>query len=401
MLPPDVLKFTISSVIAHRMRSALTALGISVGVSAVVILTSMGEGLHQHIGKQFSQFGTNIMGVNPGNPSTIGFGSFASRVNSVRPLTIDDAVALMEAPHVTASAGYFFGSAELEANELQREVGVLGAGPLIAEIMNLGISVGKFLPDENPHSNRPVVVLGRTIKDDMFGSKNPLGKRIRIGGSRFRVIGVVRARGNLMGFDVDRTVFIPVGSALQLFNRDAIQEINVIYREGAPIEEVVEGIRRILIARHGSEDFHIITQQQMLDISGSIMGVVKFAVAALGSISLLVGGVGIFTIMTIAVKERIQEIGLLRAIGSSRAQIQRIFLSESIILAGIGGTLGLLAGWFLVALIGGSIMNLPVELSLPYVFAAEGVALLIGLIAGILPAQSAAKIDPLEALREE
>lgn len=399
MLPQDIARFTTRSITAHRMRSTLTALGIGIGVAAVVILTSMGEGLHQFIAAQFNQFGTNILGVNPGRPTT--FGVPTGIINTVRPLTIEDAIALEEVPYVTATAPSFAGNAEIEANGRQREVLVTGAAPMTREIFNLDVTIGEFLPEDDLLAPRAVAVLGRKVRDEMYDEKNPLGDRIRIGGSKYRVVGVTSARGQVIGFDFDDIVLIPAARSLQLFNRNGVSEIQVIFDENASVDEVVEGVRRKLIARHGAEDFVITTQQQMMDVAGSIFDVLTFAVAALGSISLLVGGVGIFTIMTIAVKERTQEIGLLRAIGSTQQQVQRIFLTESIVLAGLGGLLGLAMGAAIVLLIGISLPGLPVEFSLPYIGAAELVAVVIGLVAGVLPAQRAARLDPLEALRNE
>jgi putative ABC transport system permease protein len=188
---------------------------------------------------------------------------------------------------------------------------------------------------------------------------------------------------------------------MELFNSPGLMEIGVRFEEGAPVDELVASIRRLLTARHGFEDFSVTTQQQMMEVLGSVLSVLTLGVAALGSISLLVGGVGIFTIMTIAVRERTQEIGLLRSIGSTRRQVQRLFLSESVVLAAMGGVLGLLAGGGVVVLLDFALPALPVRFSLPYILAAEGVAVGIGLVAGVAPANRAARLDPLEALRTE
>ncbi len=188
---------------------------------------------------------------------------------------------------------------------------------------------------------------------------------------------------------------------MELFNTPGLMEIGVKFEEGAPVDELVSSIRRLLTARHGFEDFSVTTQQQMLEVLGSVLSVLTMGVAALGSISLLVGGVGIFTIMTIAVRERTQEIGLLRSIGSTRQQIQRLFLSESVVLASMGGVLGLLVGAGIVVLLDLAFPTLPVRLSMPYIIAAELVSVAIGLIAGVAPANHAARLDPLEALRTE
>jgi putative ABC transport system permease protein len=187
--------------------------------------------------------------------------------------------------------------------------------------------------------------------------------------------------------------------AFELFNKDGLVEIGVQYEESASVEEVVAGIRRMMIARHGGEDFTITTQQQMLEVLGSVLNIVTIAVAGLGGISLLVGGVGIFTIMTIAVRERTSEIGLLRSLGAVRRDVRDIFLGESIMLAAFGGISGLLVGGLIVEITKVLVPALPLSYSIPYAIAAETVAILIGLIAGVLPARRAAKLTPVDALR--
>jgi putative ABC transport system permease protein len=165
-------------------------------------------------------------------------------------------------------------------------------------------------------------VLGSKVREELYGERNPLGDMIRVGGERYRVIGVMESKGQVLGFDLDDAVYIPAARALELYNRQSLFEIDVLYDKAVSADEVVGGIKRVLTARHGGFDVTITTQQQMLDVLGSVLNVVTFAVGALGGISLLVGGVGIFTIMTIAVHERTAEIGLLRAVGAGR-QVDR------------------------------------------------------------------------------
>jgi putative ABC transport system permease protein len=200
---------------------------------------------------------------------------------------------------------------------------------------------------------------------------------------------------------MDDAIYIPVSRGLEMFNREGLVNINVLYDESVPAAEVEAGIRRLLIARHGADDFTLTTQEQMLDVLGSVLKVVTFAVAGLGGISLLVGGVGIFTIMTIAVRERTSEIGLLRSLGAVRSNIRNIFLTESILLAALGGFGGLVLGVTIVELVKLIFPALPLSYSLPYAVAAEVIAIVIGAIAGVLPARQAAALDPVEALRTE
>ena len=261
--------------------------------------------------------------------------------------------------------------------------------------------MGRFLPEDNPRSPRNYVVLGAKVKADLFANENPLGQRLRVGGGRYRVIGVMESKGNILGVDMDDCVFIPTIKGLELLNREGLQEIDVVYRETASLAQITEAIKRVLIARHGKEDFTITTQEQVLDTMGSILDVLTFSVAALGSISLFVGGIGILTILTISVNERISEIGLLRAVGAGRSQILVLFLTEAVVLAAMGGVAGLVIGIGGAMLLAWLVPDLPVHISWLYVLMAEGVAVLIGIIAGVVPALRAASLDPVEALRAE
>lgn len=399
MNTPDLLRFTVRSVRSHGMRSLLTALGIGVGVAAVVVLTSLGEGLHQFMASAFSQFGTNVIAINPGKPNTMGLSPGV--INSARPLTIADGEALARIPQVRSWIPSYGGVSEVEGNGRQKQAMVFGVGPDAPDYFGYAPAIGQFLPRDDPQSPRPVAVLGNGLRKDLYGDANPLGERVRVGGSRFRVVGVMEEKGSFLGINLDDVIFLPAARVLELYNQNGLQEIDLKHDDGADVDEIVRSVRRVLIARHGHEDFSVMTQQQMTEVMDSVLGVLKLGVAALGSISLLVGGVGIFTIMTIAVRERTPEIGLLRAVGATRAQIQGLFLSESVVLGAFGGILGLAGGLIVAAGLAALVPGLPVQLSIAYVIAAEAVAVIIGLAAGVLPAHRAAGLEPLDALRAE
>ena len=395
----DFVRFALLSITAHRLRTFLTSLGIAVGIAAVILLTSIGEGLHKFVIDEFTQFGTNLIAVTPGRTQT--HGASLGSINTSRPLSIDDAIALRRAPHILVSDPLIQGNADIEHLGRSRRVTLYGVGHQFTEALRMKVAAGDFLPDDDPRSARAFVVLGSKVAQELFGDANPLGARIRAGGERYRVIGIMEPKGQVVGFDLDDTVYIPVGRALEMFNRDSLQEIHISYEPTAPLAEVEEGIRRILVARHGREDFTITPQQKMLEVFDTVLGAITFAVAAIGGISLLVGGVGILTILTIAVSERTAEIGLLRAIGATQQRILLIFLGEAALLAAAGGAAGLALGAGIAGIIKLAVPALPVHTPWSYAVAAELMAVVVGLAAGVLPARRAARLDPLEALRSE
>jgi putative ABC transport system permease protein len=395
----DLMRLCSGAIAAYRMRSALAGLGIAVGVAAVVLLTSVGEGVHRFVLAEFTQFGTHLIAVVPGKTTT--FGISGAIISNVRPLSIADAEALGRIENVVATVPVVQGNAQVEADRKVRRTTILGVGSDVPSVWSMKVTAGRFLPAEESGVLRAYVVLGSKVRRELFGDANPLGRRIRVGGDRYRVIGVMEAKGQLLGFDLDDAVYVPAAKALEMFNRESLMEVDLLYKAGASVGRVAADAKRMLIARHGREDFTIITQEQMLDVLGSVLNILTIAVGALGGISLFVGGVGILTIMTIAVAERTAEIGLLRALGAERGQILRLFLGEAAVLSGIGGLAGLALGFGLGQLLGLLVPALPIHTSWPYVLSAEILAVSIGLVAGVLPARRAALLEPLEALRAE
>jgi len=394
----DLIALSYRTVISHKLRSALTALGLIIGIAAVVVLTSIGRGIHTFVLAEFTEFGTNLIGVHPGKTTT--FGVSGASISTVRPLVIADVASLSKVENIIAASPMVQGNARVEAEGKQRRTNVLGVGAAAAQIWRIKVVNGRFLPEEasNP---RAFAVLGNKLASELFGTASPLGQRVRIGSDRFRVVGVMEKKGQMIGFDMDDTIYIPAAKALELFDRESLMEIHLLYKSNAVISGVEKAIKRNLIARHGSEDFTIVTQNQMLKSMDSILNILTLAVAALGSISLLVGSVGILTIMTIAVSERISEIGLLRAVGAERRTIFQLFLCEALALSGAGGLCGVLLGITIVKILDVALPALPVELAWAYIIAAFMVSLLIGVAAGVAPAMKAARLEPLEALRAE
>lgn len=395
----DFIALTTSSFLTSRMRSFLTGLGIAIGIAAVILLTSIGEGLHQFVLAEFSQFGTNIISIQPGKTQTQG-GNIGV-IGSVRQLSLEDADALRRLPYVENVNPSVMGNAELKANGKSRRTTVFGEGRNFASAFTMKVQSGTFWTDEDNEQARAFVVLGAKVRHELFAGQNPLGQYLRVGGQRYRVIGVMEPKGQVLGLDLDDAVFIPAARAMELLNRPGLIEVQVSYRADVDANIVIRLITDRLKERHGREDFTVISQEQALEVLGSVLDVITFAVGALGGISLLVGAVGILTIMTMAVTERTAEIGLLRALGAQEKQVLMLFLGEAIMLSALGGVMGLLIGFGIAQGLHLLFPALPVHT--PWLFAvlAELTAVSIGLAAGVAPALRAARLDPVEALHAE
>ena len=400
MNPADAFLMAWRSIVGQRLRSFLTLLGIAVGIAAVILLTSIGEGIHRFVLAEFTQFGTNVIGVHPGKTKT-GGAAASGFPSSARPLTLEDAAVLARLPNVVAVTPSLFGNAEVNGNGRSRRTSIYGVGPQMLTVFKGNVQVGRFLPEGDQAHAPAVVVLGPKLKQEIFGAESALGQRVRIGGLQFRVIGVLASKGQFLGIDLDDTAFLPAARAMELFNREGLNEIDVAVAEGVSSKRMVELVRKTMIARHGRDDVTIVSQEEMLSTLSSILDILTMAVGALGGISLLVGGVGIVTIMTIAVTERTSEIGLLVALGARRRTVLALFLGDAVALAAIGGVLGLAIGIGLAQLIHLAAPALPVHTPISFAVLAEALAMVIGLAAGVMPARAAARLDPVEALRSE
>lgn len=400
MIFDDLIGHAWRAVRAHRQRSALTMLGIVIGIASVILLTSIGEGTRRYILAEFTQFGTNLVSVNPGRVETTGLQ--ASVGGTTHPLTFADTEALRRLRGAEKVVPIAMGTAPVEHAGRTRHVFVYGVTSEAPEAWKMAVRSGRFLEEKDLRYGSPQAVLGPTVKRELFADENPLGQHVRIGGQRFLVIGVMESKGQFLAFDIDDAVYIPVAIAMPLFNRDDLQEIDVLVASVASVDSVVARMRALLIARHrGHEDFTITTQTGMLESLERIIRIVSLAVVGIGAISLLVGAIGILTMMWISVSERTSEIGLAKALGATPGQILSLYLAEATLLSLGGGILGLAAGIGLAQAIRLFVPGLPVQTPLLYAGLALLVCLLVGVASGILPARRAAQLDPVEALAAE
>jgi putative ABC transport system permease protein len=396
----DTLELGLGAVKSHRLRSFLSILGIAIGVAAVILLTSIGEGTRRHLLAEFTQFGTNILAINPGKVETAGIpGVFGGTTHK---LTLEDAEAIRRLPDVQAVVPVAMGQARVEGGGRGRSVPVYGATADLPAVWKFRVGLGSFLPPGDPRRGAQVAVLGPTLKRELFGDANALGRTVRIADVRLRVIGVMAPKGRLLGFDIDDSVYVPVATALRMFNLEELQEVDVLFTHEGLSEGVAERVRKLLVERHGGrEDFTLMTQTEMLRVFDRVMDTITLAVAAIAGVSLVVGAIGVFTMMWITVGERVSEIGLLRALGARGAEVHRLFLLEAVVLTLLGGLAGAAGGLALALLARLLVPGLPVYTPPEMVLAALAVSALAGLVAGVLPARRAAALDPVVALRAE
>jgi putative ABC transport system permease protein len=396
----ELLQLTYEAFTAHRLRYALSALAIVIGVAAVVLLSAIGEGTRLAVLDQFTQFGTNTVAINPGKTETMGIPGMVT--GTVKPITLDDARILSRLPNIVGTVPLTTGTSIVKYRGVSRRVYIIGASSEVPTVWKTTVNVGQFLPKMDWDRKQAVAVLGPKLKREIFGEKNALGEPIRIAESRFRVIGVMEPKGTFLGFDLDDLVYVPVANGMQLFNRVGLDELDFMISSPEAIDPTVENIRMVLMERHeNNEDFTITTMTDMLTVIDNVLGIVTSVVAAIAGISLVVGGIGILTVMWIVVNERTAEIGLVKAIGATRKQIVSWYLFEASLVAVAGALIGLALGFFVARSLSAVIPGIETAFHPTVASIALGMSIALGLGAGIAPAIRAARLDPVAALRGE
>ncbi len=414
----DNVRVALGGLLANRLRSSLTMLGVIIGVAAVVALLSIGQGATAAITDQISSAGTNLLFVSPGSSDR---GPVRGAPGSAATLTYEDAEAIADPLNmsgVTAVAPEFSQNAQVIFGESNTNGSVIGTVPEYLAVYGLDVASGRFVEDQDVDRRATIAILGSQVAEDLFGGFDPVGQKIKVAqmddGAKksLTIVGVLEEQGGSMISNPDDAVFVPISTAqYKLFDGrnvlgDAtVSRISVVAGSEDAVESVEVQITNLLTVRHelGAEedaDFSIMSQAEMLDMADEVSGTLSVFLGAIAGISLLVGGIGIMNIMLVSVTERTREVGLRKAVGARRADILSQFLLEAIVLSVMGGILGVLAGLGVAKLVDvlGWMRAVPSPLAALLALCA---ALAVGVFFGIYPANRAAALSPIEALRYE
>ena len=392
----ETLNSAFTAIFANRMRSALTVLGIVIGVMSVILLISLVTGLKTYITSQIEGLGSNLLFVIPGR---IGGARSPGGVQANR-LVYQDASTLRKnlSDEAEISAAIQRNATLKYGNKSDKGAAVFGVEANYPKIISIKLTSGRFFKESEQESARKVAVIGLSVKTNLFGEGSAVGKQLDVAGQRYTVIGVLGSIGSVFGIDRDNSIYVPFGTAQKQFGIDRLNTIYISALNSADVKIVQARATSILKRRLSEDEFTVQSQEQALSTIGQITGVLTAALGGIAAISLLVGGIGIMNIMLVSVTERTREIGLRKAVGARPNDIRNQFLIEAVVLSGLGGVIGIALG-FGISLIIGQFFTTTVPLwSVALSF---GFSMLVGVIFGVAPAIRAAKLDPITALRYE
>lgn len=398
----EVMRLALEAILAGKMRAGLTMLGMIIGVAAVVLLVSIGNGAKNYITREFEGLGTNLIMVQPGKTDAkSGFGPPVS--NSKERMTLADVDALeKQSSSLEAVSGIVFGTAAVKFQDRTANINLIGCNEEFIKIFNMQIAVGEFLSREESDTGRRVAVLGNAVARKLFGNESAVGQFVKVNETEYRVIGVVQSSGETLGFNIDEIVFVPTRAGQRLFNEEKLFGIRAKAKARVSMDDAVDEIREIFMARNnGVDDVTIITQGSMIDTMNTILDMLTYVLAGIAFISLLVGGIGIMNIMLVSVTERTREIGIRRAVGARRVDILKQFLVESIVLSLVGGSIGMLFSILVTYGIYWAYPKFDMRAPIWILIPAFVISSAIGIIFGVWPARKAAHIETIEALRYE
>ena len=396
MTSTELVRFALKGLTGHGLRTGLSLLGVSIGVAAVLVLTALGEGAKQYVVGQFQSLGTNLLIVLPGRTETSGTIGIGGVPND---LTLDDALAIERlVPQARQVAPVSMGTDEVAYGGLSRQIAIVGTTPAYIKARQLRLASGEFLPEDELSRGAAVTVLGHKTARELFRGEDPVGKVVRIGGWRMRVIGVLAKQGVKLMMDFDDVALVPVATGMRMFNRPSLFRILVQVYAHTDLDLARQSVLDLITERHDEEDITVVTQDAVVNTFSAILGTLTLFVTGIAAISLSVAGFGIMNVMLVSVSERTREIGLLKAVGVARRQILAAFVTEAAIISGFGGLIGLALGFGLVHL---GVRLYPVFQASPpawAVAAAMAVSVGVGVVFGMLPAWRATKLDPVLAL---
>ena len=394
----DTVSQAFRAIRSQPLRATLIILAMSIGIASVTLLTALGESARNYILYEFQSLGTHLVTVLPGRTETTG-GQPPIFGETPRDLTLADANALLQSRYIAAIAPVNIGSAPVSARGLERETNIIGSTLALRRVRHLAMAEGRFLPDMESDKALPVCVIGQTIKEEIFAGKKALGQWLRINDRRFRVIGVLAPQGQSIGVIFNEIVIVPVASAQALFNTESLFRILIEAKSKPAMYKAVTDIDKIIKARHeGEQDITIITQDSVVSSFDEILTALTLTVTSIASISLAVAGVLVMNVMLVSVAQRTSEIGLLNALGATKAQLITLFLAEAAMLCFAGAILGISLGQASIIVLQAFYPAFSLSIPAWAIFAALAVSLTTGILFGVLPARKAAKLDPVQAL---